>query len=176
MAEKYLIVVDMQEDFVYGALGSEQAQNIVDNVVKKIKEFDGTVIYTKDTHQSDYLQTQEGRLLPVEHCIRGTQGWELIAPLKEMVKTDHNKIYEKETFGCVELAEQLKEKQEEIASIEWIGVCTDICVVSNALLVKAYMPQIPMYVDAKCCAGVTVQKHEAALETMRSCQIQVMSD
>lgn len=174
MAQKYLIVVDMQDDFVYGALGSKQAQEIVDSVVKKIKEFDGRIIFTKDTHEKNYLQTQEGKFLPVEHCIRGTKGWELIAPLQEMTKSSNYKIYEKGTFGCVDLAVDLKEKEEEIESIEWIGVCTDICVVSNALLVKANMPEVPMYVDAGCCAGVTREKHEAALETMRSCQIQVL--
>ncbi len=175
MAQKYLIVVDMQEDFVYGSLGSPDAQEIVAAVVKKINEFDGTIIFTKDTHDVDYLQTQEGKYLPVEHCIRGTQGWELIEPLRKLQETQNYKIYEKDTFGCVELAADLKKQENEIVSIEWIGLCTDICVVSNVLLVKACMPQVPMYVDAGCCAGVTKEKHEAALETMRSCQIQMIS-
>lgn len=175
MAKKYLIVVDMQQDFVYGALGSGEAKNIVDSVVEKIKNFDGEVIFTQDTHKADYLNTQEGRNLPVEHCIDGSEGWRLIEPLEEMRRKANLKSYSKGTFGCIELAADLRAENEKcgIASIELIGVCTDICVVSNALLLKAYMPEVTIYVDSSCCAGVTPDKHESALETMRSCQITV---
>lgn len=175
MAKKYLIVVDMQQDFVYGALGSEEARRIVPQVVEKAANFDGEVIFTQDTHEADYLSTQEGRNLPVEHCLSGSAGWELIAPLKEICEKENRRSYPKGTFGCLSLAGDLRAEQEKqgIASIELIGVCTDICVVSNALLLKAYMPEVPILVDSSCCAGVTPEKHEAALETMRSCQIAV---
>lgn len=175
MAKKYLIVVDMQQDFVYGTLGSEEAREIVPAVVEKVRKFDGEVIFTKDTHGTDYLDTQEGRNLPVEHCILGSAGWELIAPLEEIRKQKNWKSYPKGTFGCLDLAADLRAEDEKqgIESIELIGVCTDICVVSNALLLKAYMPEVPVAVDGCCCAGVTPEKHEAALETMRSCQITV---
>jgi len=175
MAKKYLIVVDMQQDFVYGALGSVEAQNIVNNVVEKIKNFDGEIIFTQDTHNSDYLNTQEGKNLPVEHCIDGSEGWRLIGPLEEMRSKGNLKSYSKGTFGCIDLAADLRAENVKygIEYIELIGVCTDICVVSNALLLKAYMPEVPIYVDSSCCAGVTSDKHEAALETMRSCQITV---
>lgn len=175
MAKKYLIVVDMQQDFVYGALGSEEARKIVPNVVEKVKNFDGEVIFTRDTHTADYLNTQEGRLLPVEHCIDGSEGWKLIEPLEEICINRSLKSYSKGTFGCIKLAADLRAEylRQEIESIELIGVCTDICVVSNALLLKAYMPEVPICVDGECCAGVTPKKHEAALETMRSCQITV---
>lgn len=173
MAKKYLIVVDMQQDFVYGALGSEEAKKIVENVTQKAMGFDGEVIFTQDTHGDDYLNTQEGRKLPVEHCIDGSEGWKLIAPLEELRMQRKLKCYSKRTFGCIELAADLRAENERegIEEIELIGVCTDICVVSNALLLKAYMPEVPIRVDAGCCAGVTPEKHEAALETMRSCQI-----
>lgn len=175
MAKKYLIVVDMQQDFVYGALGSEEAKKIVPGVVGKVKNFDGEVIFTRDTHKTDYLDTQEGRLLPVEHCIDGSEGWKLIEPLEEICIKGNLRSYPKGTFGCIELAGDLREEdiKHNVESVELIGVCTDICVVSNALLLKAYMPEVPIYVDSSCCAGVTPDKHEAALETMRSCQINV---
>lgn len=172
---KYLIVVDMQEDFVYGALGSREARSIADAVVEKVKNFDGEVIFTKDTHQQDYLQTQEGKNLPVMHCIEDSEGWKLIEPLEEICMKGKRQVYRKNTFGCIELAADLKDghSRQDVEAIELIGVCTDICVVSNALLLKAYLPEIPIFVDSSCCAGVTAEKHEAALETMRSCQINV---
>lgn len=175
MAEKYLVVVDMQEDFITGALGSREAEGIVSRVAEKVKEFDGTVLFTLDTHTQDYLKTQEGRNLPVKHCIRGTGGWELVEPLRGLQKAGNLAVYEKNTFGCVALAQELKSRNEKqpIESIELIGVCTDICVVSNALLLKAFMPEVPVSVDAGCCAGVTEEKHRAALETMKCCQIDI---
>ena len=175
MSKKYLIVVDMQKDFVDGALGTAEAQEIVPAVVKKIEEFQGTVIYTKDTHFEDYLSTREGKYLPVEHRIKGTEGWQLVPPLEKLCVEKNAQVYEKNTFGCRKLAEDLlaKHMEEPIDSIELIGICTDICVVSNALLLKAYMPEVDILADAACMAGVTKEKHEAAIETMRSCQILV---
>lgn len=170
---KILVVVDMQKDFVDGALGSKEAMAIVPAVVDKIREYDKENIFvTRDTHQKNYLATQEGRNLPVEHCIEGTPGWELDAAVAEAVKGAA--IVDKPTFGSTELMDIIKEiSEKDEISIELIGLCTDICVVSNALLLKAAMPEVEISVDASCCAGVTPEKHTAALETMRSCQIQV---
>ncbi len=173
MKYKLLVVVDMQKDFVTGMLGSDRAREILPAVAQKVKEFDGEVIFTQDTHGEDYFCTQEGKNLPVKHCIEGTSGWELEEPLGELCKNRKARCFQKGTFGSVELAAELKAREDSILSVELIGVCTDICVVSNALLIKAYMPEMPVSVDASCCAGVTPQKHEAALETMRSCQIGV---
>lgn len=174
--KKYLIVVDMQKDFVNGALGTKEAEAIVPTVLEKVANFDGEVIFTKDTHFENYLSTSEGKLLPVEHCIKGTEGWQLVEELEKYCAEKSCRVYEKLTFGCKELAQDMRGKQEkeDIASIELIGLCTDICVVSNALLLKAFLPEIMIKVDASCCAGVTPEKHEAALETMKSCQIQVV--
>ena len=169
---KYLIVVDMQNDFITGSLGTKEAEAILPKVIEKVKAFDGRVIYTKDTHRSDYLCTQEGKNLPVEHCIRDTHGWEIREDIAEMMPAA--KIVDKPTFGSVELAAMLKEENEkEELELELIGLCTDICVVSNALLLKASMPEITIRVDSSCCAGVTPESHEAALTTMRMCQIEV---
>lgn len=175
MAKDILIVVDMQKDFVDGSLGTSEAQAIVANVVKKVKEFDGTVIFTRDTHGENYMETQEGKNLPVPHCIQGTAGWELIPELAAIRQERSLPCYDKPTFGCTKLAEDIKKEYEAggVSSVELIGLCTDICVVSNALLIKAFMPELPVSVDSACCAGVTAAKHEAALETMRSCQILV---
>ena len=175
MADRYLIVIDMQNDFVSGVLGSEEARKIEGNVVEKVQNFDGKVIFTKDTHHADYLSTQEGKYLPVGHCIEGSCGWELIDGLDRIQKEKNWPVYCKPTFGSLELAAALAQENQKspIDSIELIGVCTDICVVSNAFLLKANMPEVPIYVDASCCAGITVEKHEAALETMKSCQILV---
>lgn len=175
MEKKILIVVDMQNDFVDGSLGTKEAVLIVDKVLKKAEQWDGEVIFTRDTHDTDYMNHQEGKYLPVVHCIKDTEGWEIVQRLDEMRKEKQMKCYDKPTFGCVKLAEDLKSSYEkgEIDSVELVGLCTDICVVSNALLLKAYMPELPISVDSACCAGVTPEKHAAALETMRSCQIQV---
>lgn len=173
MAKKILIVVDMQKDFVDGSLGTKEAVAIVDAVAEKINTFDGEVIFTRDTHGVDYMDSQEGKNLPVVHCVKDTEGWEIVPVLEEIRKNGGHKCYDKPTFGCTVLAEDLKKEYEagEIESVELIGLCTDICVVSNALLIKAFMPELPVSVDSACCAGVTPEKHEAALETMRSCQI-----
>ena len=170
---KLLVVIDMQKDFIDGALGTKEAVSIVPAVVEKIRSYDKKDIFaTLDTHHEDYMNTQEGKYLPVEHCIEGTEGWEFDKSLMEALKGA--KVYNKPTFGSTDLAKDIQAiaDTEEI-EIEMIGLCTDICVVSNALLLKAAMPEISISVDASCCAGVTPEKHEAALETMRSCQIYV---
>ena len=170
---KILIVIDMQNDFIDAALGTKEAVSIVEAVKEKIRSFPAEdVIATMDTHDEGYMQTQEGKNLPVMHCIKGTDGWKIRPDIAELL-TDA-KIYEKPTFGSTALAADLKDLSEkEEIELELIGLCTDICVVSNALLLKASMPEVKISVDAACCAGVTPQKHLAALETMRSCQIDV---
>ncbi|WP_406243806.1 cysteine hydrolase family protein [Tissierella carlieri] len=173
--KKVLIVVDMQNDFIDGALGTKEAVNIVPNVIQKIKKFKGKVIYTKDTHKKDYLSTQEGKKLPVEHCIEGTPGWELHKNIQELIEDAQTNIYNKDTFGSKELVQELIEidKKEKIEGIELIGLCTDICVISNALLIKAFLPEVKISVDAKCCAGVTPESHQNALNAMKMCQIEI---
>ncbi len=172
---RYLIVVDVQKDFVDGALGSKEAAAIVKPLLQKVESFDGTVIFTMDTHGEDYLSSREGRLLPVQHCIRGTDGWLLWPELSGFARRNRCRVYEKPTFGSIQLAQDLLaiHREQPIDCVTLVGLCTDICVVSNALLLKAYLPEVEICVDSSCCAGVTVQKHEAALETMRSCQIVV---
>lgn len=170
---KILLVIDMQNDFIDGALGTQEAKAVVDRVVDEIKKYPaGDIIATRDTHTGDYLDTQEGKKLPVVHCVKGTAGWALepkiAAALGEAL------IIDKPTFGSKELAERLtRMAQEEELDITLVGLCTDICVVSNALLIKAFLPEAPVRVIAACCAGVTPESHQAALETMRMCQIQV---
>lgn len=171
---KLLIVIDMQNDFIDGSLGTPEAAAIVEAVRRKILSYpQEDVIATMDTHGADYLQTQEGRRLPVVHCVRGTEGWQIRPELAALIHPEN--VYEKPTFGCMELAEDLKEYVEAVEDVELelVGLCTDICVVSNALLLKAAMPEVPISVDARCCAGVTPEKHLAALETLRSCQVEV---
>ena len=172
--KKVLVVVDMQKDFVDGSLGTKEAVQIVPNVAEKIRAFDGDIFVTYDTHFENYLETAEGRKLPVEHCIKGTDGWKLD---KDVAAALEGKAYtpvEKLTFGSVALPGMIeKAVGGEEFCVELIGLCTDICVVSNALLIKAAFPEVPIAVDSACCAGVTPEKHEAALETMRSCQIDV---
>ena len=170
---RLLIVIDMQNDFIDGALGTPEAVGIVEAVKDKIRAYEPeNIIATMDTHETDYLQTQEGQNLPVEHCIRGSKGWEIREDIAQLL--NGAAIFEKPTFGSVEMAAALKamSEQEEI-ELELIGLCTDICVVSNALLLKAAMPEVRISVDSSCCAGVTPQLHEAALNTMRSCQVLV---
>lgn len=173
--KKILIVVDMQNDFIDGSLGTKEAEGIVAGVVNKVNEFDGVVLFTKDTHYEDYLDTQEGRNLPVKHCIVNTDGWELCPPLREIQQQRGHQIFEKVTFGSRRLAEYLYDinQAEPIGSIELVGLCTDICVISNALLIKSYLPETPIEVDADCCAGVTSESHQQALAAMEVCQIKV---
>jgi len=171
-----LIVVDMQKDFIDGALGTAEAVAIVPAVAEKIKNFDGRVIFTRDTHSADYLSTQEGKNLPVEHCIKGTDGWQLDAALAPLAKDCT--IIDKPTFGSTELAQLLCElnDRQPISGITLIGLCTDICVISNAMLAKAYLTEVPVTVDASCCAGVTPDSHKQALGAMKMCQIAVINE
>lgn len=169
-----LIVVDMQKDFVDGALGTPEAVAIVPRVARKIQSFEGTVFVTYDTHGEDYLQTNEGRNLPVPHCIKGTPGWQLDAKISAALEGKPYIPVEKPTFGSVALPELVERAAgAEPFTLELVGLCTDICVVSNALLLKAHFPEMQLSVDADCCAGVTPESHEAALTTMKMCQITV---
>lgn len=171
---KILVVIDMQKDFIDGALGTKEAQAIVKNVVRKIGQYEAKDIYaTRDTHMENYLETSEGKHLPVPHCIEGTPGWELHEEIADALKGAV--IINKPTFGSIVLADLLQEENDrEELEIELVGLCTDICVVSNALLLKAAMPEIGISVDASCCAGVTPESHEAALTTMKMCQIEII--
>lgn len=168
-----LIVVDMQNDFIDGALGTPEAVSIVDNVKNKIADFKGTVLFTRDTHTDSYMDTQEGHNLPVPHCIKGTEGWQIRPELDALRTTEP---IDKVTFGSSELGEiLLKLNQEEaISTITFIGLCTDICVISNVMIAKAFLPEVPIIVDANCCAGVSVESHENALKAMEVCQIKVV--
>ncbi|MBO5068123.1 MAG: cysteine hydrolase [Clostridia bacterium] len=167
---KFLIIVDMQVDFITGSLGSKLAEAIVPNVVEKVKNYDGTVIFTRDTHLSDYLSTQEGSKLPVEHCIKDTAGWEICDELKPYV----NKVIDKITFGSIDLPDVIKTYGEQIEEIELCGLCTDICVISNAMILKATFPEVKIVVDSNCCAGVTAESHQTALIAMKAVQIDVI--
>ena len=171
MSKNILVVVDMQNDFIDGALGTKEAKMIVDNVESKIKGFDGEIIFTRDTHYDNYMDTQEGSNLPVPHCIKGTKGWEIHHKL-EALRTDDMKVFDKETFASVELGEYLKDK--DIENITLIGLCTDICVISNALLIKGFLPEVKINVDEKCCSGVSVESHKNAIEAMKMCQINIL--
>lgn len=172
--KQFLIVVDLQKDFVDGALGTPEAVSIVPRVVEKIRQFSGEIYVTMDTHGTDYLQTSEGRHLPVPHCIRGTEGWQLNQAVAQALAGKDYHVVEKPTFGSVQLPQLIFQAAEgETFSLELVGLCTDICVVSNALLLKASFPEVPISVDAACCAGVTPQTHQAALDTMACCQIAV---
>ena len=172
---KYLVVIDMQNDFVDGALGTPEAVAIVPHVVEKIEKYEGTVLFTRDTHGENYLETQEGRLLPVVHCVKGTEGWRLAPAVEAAGGPFDVPPFDKPTFGSVALAEYLKAEhvKEPIEEIEVCGLCTDICVVSNALLLKAFLPEVPITADASCCAGTTPENHLQALNTMKMCQILV---
>ena len=173
--KKLLIVVDMQKDFVDGALGSPAAVAIVDKVTEKIRGFDGDILVTYDTHADNYMQTQEGANLPVPHCIKGTDGWALDAKVQAALDGREYKAIEKPTFGSVSLIEYIKANYDpNMIEIQLVGLCTDICVVSNALLLKANFLETKVSVDPACCAGVTEDSHNAALLTMKMCQVHVM--
>ena len=188
--KKVLIVVDMQNDFIDGPLGTPEAQAIIPNVKKKIEEYRSRgdeIIFTRDTHYSDYLNTNEGKHLPVEHCIYDTNGWEICKELDTSVAAY---IIDKLNFGYTDWADYLCDfrytagddiwsavfETEDPESIELVGLCTDICVVSNALILKAIFPEADITVDASCCAGVTPESHKAALTTMKMCQINVTGE
>ena len=170
-----LIVVDMQNDFIDGALGTAEAVAIVPKVVEKVRGFKGTVIFTRDTHGENYMQTQEGRNLPVPHCIKGSQGWE-VCPALEPLRT--GLTIDKPTFGSAELGKVLLEldTKEPVGSIALVGLCTDICVISNAMIAKAFLPEVPVTVDAACCAGVTPESHRNSLSAMKMCQVRIENE
>ena len=168
-----LVVVDMQNDFIDGALGTKEAVSIVPLVKDKITNFTGKVFFTRDTHLDNYLSTQEGRNLPVSHCIKETEGWQIRQELDELRQTE---AIDKPSFGSVELGQLLVDEnaKEPINSITFVGLCTDICVISNAMLTKAFLPEVQIIIDSKCCAGVTPESHETALSAMKACQIKVV--
>lgn len=179
---KLLIVVDMQNDFITGTLGTPEAQKIVPRVIKKIEEYnansDSYVLYTQDTHFSNYLQTQEGRKLPVVHCIKPTKGWQIPDDIAEALSVKGIGI-EKNSFGIAaekDLPYNVYKILKDVDSVELIGLCTDICVVSNALILKVYHPEVTIKVNASCCAGTTHEKHKAAIEVMKSCQIEIINE
>ncbi len=169
-----LVVIDMQNDFIDGSLGTPEAVAIVDSVVDKINEYDiDDVFATLDTHGSDYLQTQEGKKLPVEHCIKDSEGWQLNSKIKPLIKASN--IFEKPTFGSIKLAQHLSKINEtEDIRITLVGLCTDICVASNAIVLKAFLPDVTIRVIANCCAGVTPDTHFSALTTLEQCQMEVL--
>jgi len=170
--KKLLIVVDMQNDFIDGSLGTAQAQGVVENVKAKIEQYANRgdrIIFTRDTHDESYLKTQEGKNLPVEHCIAGTEGWQISSKLN----AENALVFDKKSFGSPELAAYIK-GGPDIDEIELIGLCTDICVISNALILKAFLPEMKITVDGKCCAGVTPESHQNALEAMKMCQVNII--
>ena len=169
---KLLIVVDMQNDFIDGALGTPEALAIVPHVKERIERFDGKVIFTRDTHFENYMDTQEGKNLPVPHCIKNTDGWQIRAELDALRTTE---ALDKLTFGSKDLVEVIG-REENVESITFLGLCTDICVISNVLLTKAFYPEIPLFVDAKGCAGVTPESHRNALAAMKMCQVTIENE
>lgn len=171
-----LLVIDMQNDFIDGSLGTDEAKEIVPKVIDKINAHQGTVIYTRDTHDENYLDTQEGSNLPVLHCVKDTKGWQLAPEIDELASKNQSMVINKPSFGSLEIATIIAElqKKETIDSIELVGLCTDICVISNAIILKAAFPECKIVVDSSCCAGVTKNSHENALEAMKMCQIAVV--
>ena len=169
--KEVLVVVDMQKDFIDGVLGTKEAEAIVENVVEKIRSFEGEVVFTRDTHAENYMDTQEGRKLPIPHCIKGSEGWKLDQRLEPLC-TAECKVFDKPTFGSVELAEYLKKQAPD--KITLIGLCTDICIISNAIMLKAFLRETEIVVVESCCAGVTPKSHKNALEAMKMCQINVV--
>lgn len=169
---KILVVVDMQNDFIDGALGTSEAVAIVPYVKQVIESFEGKVFFTRDTHFDDYMNTQEGKNLPVPHCIKGSDGWQIRPELDSLRRTE---AIDKVTFGSSALVDLLK-KEKDIEEITFIGLCTDICVISNVAVVKAFFPEIPISVDAKACAGVTPQSHRTALDAMKAIQVKIINE
>lgn len=175
--KKVLVVVDMQNDFIDGSLGTKEAEGIVGAVTEEIRKDYDLIVATRDTHDENYLDTNEGKHLPVVHCVKDTKGWQIADAVEEALKEKEDlTILNKPTFGSEDVVKTLKEydKENPIGSITLIGLCTDICVVTNALLIKTAFPEIPVNVIGNCCAGVTPESHEAALLTMKMCQIEVL--
>ena len=174
--QEILVVVDMQNDFVTGPLGTPEARTILPKVAEKVKNFPGRVLFTRDTHEENYLESREGKVLPVPHCIRGSRGWEICPELEALRKEEP---VDKPTFGSTGLGEVLRAADqygEKIGKITLVGVCTDICVISNALLLRAFLPEAEIAVDAACCAGVTPESHQTALRAMKACQITIENE
>ena len=174
--QEILVVVDMQNDFVTGPLGTPEARTILPKVAEKVKNFPGRVLFTRDTHEENYLESREGKALPVPHCIRGSRGWEICPELETLRKEEP---VDKPTFGSTGLGEVLRAADqygEKIGKITLVGVCTDICVISNALLLRASLPEAESAVDAACCAGVTPESHQTALRAMKACQITIENE
>ncbi len=171
---RVLIVVDMQNDFIDGSLGTKEAMSIVPGVVRRIAEFDGPVIFTKDTHDANYLSTLEGVNLPVQHCVKGTDGWRLNSSVEKVCLDRRAVGVEKDTFGAKELPRAIEENCPGVKQIELVGLCTDICVISNAMLLKAFFPNADVSVNSALCAGVTPERHSTALEAMKNCQITIL--
>ena len=170
---KVLIVVDMQNDFVDGVLGSQEAVEMIDTAVETINSFDGKVFYTQDTHGEDYLDTEEGRHLPVVHCIKGSEGWKIHPKIEKALLLKDATGIEKSTFGSEKLMGIIEKEVPEVESITLIGICTDICVISNAMLAKAHFQNTPVTVISSACAGVTPESHENALAAMKMCHIEI---
>lgn len=175
--KKTLIIVDMQNDFVYGSLGTGEARSIVPKIQEKLEAYidrGDDVIFTLDTHGENYLKTNEGKMLPVEHCIKGTPGWDIVKAFQTALEKDASHVFsiEKPSFGYLNWKEKLRFSDE----IELVGVCTDICVVSNALILKAAFPESTILVDASCCAGTTPESHKAAVTVMKSCQVKIAGE
>ncbi len=176
---KILVIVDVQNDFITGSLGSKDAESIVDKVVAKIESHDGPIFVTKDTHGFDYLNSPEGKILPIEHCIRDTVGWLLDEKVVRAISSRKCRVFEKSTFGSALLVQYLNEeikRDDEVDEIEFVGLCTDICVITNVLATKTYLPTTKISVDASCCAGTTPERHTAALDIMKGCHVYVMND
>lgn len=171
MKNTMLIVIDMQNDFVDGALGSKEALAMAPELIEEVTSFQGDIIFTRDTHGDDYLNTQEGKNLPVKHCIRDTEGWQLFGRLRELAK--NHTVIDKQTFGSMTLPQFIKGKGVP-DTIVLCGVCTDICVISNAMILKAAFPETEIMVDSRCCAGTTPENHENALKAMKQCQIYIL--
>ena len=174
--QEILVVVDMQNDFVTGPLGTPEARTILPKVAEKVKNFPSRVLFTRDTHEENYLESREGKVLPVPHCIRGSWGWEICPELETLRKEEP---VDKPTFGSTGLGEVLRAADqygEKIGKITLAGVCTDICVISNALLLRAFLPEAEIAVDAACCAGVTPESHQTALRAMKACQIAIENE
>lgn len=167
---KYLIVVDMQNDFVNGSLGSAAAEKTVSGILDKVKGFDGKIIFTRDTHFNDYLQTQEGKNLPVSHCIKDTDGWQIVDELSEYAET----VVDKAAFGSMDLPNVIGEFSDDVEEIQLCGLCTDICVISNAVILKSAFPEAEIVIDSSCCAGVSETSHNTALDAMRALQMKII--
>ncbi len=177
MTQTCLIVVDVQNDFVSGSLGSAEARAMLPRLLDRVQRHEGPLLFTRDTHYNDYLATREGRLLPVVHCVESTWGWQIVPELDALRRERGARVFDKETFGSTGLGAALADMagRGEMDAVEFTGLCTDICVVSNALLARSFAPQLEVRVDAACCAGTSPAAHIAALDVMASCQVIVMN-